>query len=401
MRRSGGPAWRLLVLIAAALFVSVAVVVPSAPAAPVVSSPPWMAWVSETAESNYVADMSFALDSADGMHVASGGDWQGEHQSIMHAKSELVGWSSSRIARGMFPSIAIDSKGDPHIAYVTAEHTPFVAHNGVWFASYNRSSGDWSFELVEYLSGPAFGTRFVLDAQDKPHIVYEVYTNGRHEVRYATLSGSSWVVERVDDVGFYYFGLAVDSQGRPHLTYYTATTPGNLGYAVRVAPGEWSRQVVANDAGLVSSIVLDAQDQPHIAYVNKIFVGVSYAARAGGTWTHEAVTTAGATYLGIDVDSSGEPHIAYRTRRSFSDSPLTGHIIYATRGGLDGSDAWTRESLVDYNTHGYDVSLVIGSDDLPRIGYLADENKIDPRGGFIRDAKVAYPVAALGARYLP
>src|SRR5258706_391555 len=69
---------------------------------------------------------------------------------------------------GKFNSIAVDSKGNPHIAYANVKYE----NSGLRYASWNGES--WKTEILEGASGPfpVYSVALVLDKDDNPHIVY-------------------------------------------------------------------------------------------------------------------------------------------------------------------------------------------------------------------------------------
>ncbi|WP_224362309.1 hypothetical protein [Hyalangium versicolor] len=132
-----------------------------------------------------------------------------------------VAVDTSSDSTGNVCDLAFDSTGNGHLIYFNGTHP------SIWYGTWNGST--WTTQLVD---GMGFNTggivqtpmALTLDAAGKPHIVYRL--NGRG-VWYATLSGSTWIRERVDSAALPPYGssgrvsIALDpSQGnRPTIAY--------------------------------------------------------------------------------------------------------------------------------------------------------------------------------------
>jgi hypothetical protein len=113
---------------------------------------------------------------------------------------------------GAISSIALDRAGTPHILYVVSPNpyrTKYMRWNGA----------DWDTSTIA--DSAVCGTSgLVLDGTGRPHVAYGVWMGGsRYRVEYAWRSGSSWVKEVVDTVGWYMPSLAMDSAGRIWVAY--------------------------------------------------------------------------------------------------------------------------------------------------------------------------------------
>jgi hypothetical protein len=112
----------------------------------------------------------------------------------------------------------------------------------VKFASWNGSS--WDISVIDtlrrvYLELARTTVSLDLDADDNPHISY----GDEKVVKYATLSGSTWMRETIVDVNNeetiigQVTNIAVDTNGKVHVVYYEILTrvpiTGNIKHATR------------------------------------------------------------------------------------------------------------------------------------------------------------------------
>jgi hypothetical protein len=119
---------------------------------------------------------------------------------------------------GIGNSVAIDSHGNPHIAYFD---TTKLRVKYAW-----RENGIWKTEVVDQLTGEWTlndHLSLALDPEGRPHIAY--WDPGSGSLKYASLGEKGWTVETVvstDHIGGYP-SLALDAQGKPYIAYYDAT----------------------------------------------------------------------------------------------------------------------------------------------------------------------------------
>ena len=163
---------------------------------------------------------------------------------------------------GKFNSIAVDSKGQPHIAYANVNYE----NAGLRYAYWNGKS--WKTEILEGDGQPgptcaprcetAYSVSMVLDKGDNPHVTYTDVPN--HLVKYATKKDGHWRFEAVDSLAKEGYpdrnGIALDDVGNPYISYYDAGA-GVLKVAHREGQ-KWAAEVVDQGfIGFQSSLQID------------------------------------------------------------------------------------------------------------------------------------------------
>lgn len=107
-------------------------------------------------------------------------------------------WRIEEIGSGTKPELAVDSNGQPHIAYMIE-----ALQGGVIFAS--RAGGSWPVETVAegYFYGPL---DLAVDEDDRPHIAYHdhqgtAFDPDLGDATYAFNGGAGWTVEKIAHPG--------------------------------------------------------------------------------------------------------------------------------------------------------------------------------------------------------
>ncbi|HZI89740.1 MAG TPA: hypothetical protein VFD83_04735 [Candidatus Polarisedimenticolia bacterium] len=257
--------------------------------------------------------------------------------------------------RGVHSSLALDSRGMPHISY--------FGDNQILYASKRDST--WTWETVANDVGAYAG--LALDANDAPHICYFDSTNA--DVRYATRAPGFWVDELVDSAGSVgqYISVALDSQGRPAAAYADYSNE-DLKYAQRVN-GVWSveRADTTGIVGYYTSLAFDpVTGQPCVSYLD-LEGGLRFARRTPAGWTVEEVdfgTNVGG-FSSLVMDSLGHGHISYGDLG-------TQTVKYAEQTAL----GWYLSTVDGTYGGGAYTSLRLDAAGNPRISYIGLDRRL-------------------------
>jgi hypothetical protein len=265
------------------------------------------------------ARTSIALDENGHAHISFAAKYP--HTVLRYAEWTGVDWSIETVdpteGFGGESSVALDSSGNPHIAY--------VGNSSLKYAKWTGS--EWSIETVDSSGNVGWFPSIVINSKDLPRISY--HDRMYDDLKYAKWTGSEWLKETVDatqEVGEW-TSLALGDDDFPHISYYDVSNE-DLKYA-KWTGSEWLKEVV--DAygrmGWFSSIALDASNNPHISYQGKIdHRHLKYAEWTGSEWSIETVDSrfSQGLWTSIEIDTNDLPHISY-----FDD--WNGNLMYATK----------------------------------------------------------------------
>jgi len=202
----------------------------------------------------YEFGTGLAMDAEGRLHAV---DHDGDEQlratgggNLLYAALENDTWFIEQVDTegdvGKFASLALDSSGHPHIAYMEWTSRPT---GRVKYAHHDGES--WEIESIDDLEDIEIGhlgarrmTEVALDGQDRVYLAYA--DRGVMKFAHQTAEGG-WMIEEItrpQESGFVlaqFATLAVEESGRPHITYYELpSTPrsstGIIYYAVGPAP---------------------------------------------------------------------------------------------------------------------------------------------------------------------
>jgi hypothetical protein len=161
------------------------------------------------------------------------------------ASRDDSGWSITAVDSegdtGMFSSLVIDGDGRFHVSYFqkTGDNSGMVR-----YATRGPEDPSWETRTVGELHKLVFGhigarniTSMALDSKGNPWIAY----TDEKSVMLAAWDGSTWKIDMVIDAGSADLGqlvlLELDSQDRPHLVYFEVTNKRKLDGTVMYALG--------------------------------------------------------------------------------------------------------------------------------------------------------------------
>jgi hypothetical protein len=111
-----------------------------------------------------------------------------------------------------------------------------------------------------------------IDSKGQPHVAYINLTT--KTITYAWREGTTWTEENIDSVVATggesdRLSLKLDRNGNPHVVYYDSGL-GTLKYATRIK-NEWHTEVIDDgSAGQYASLCLDENDQPYVSYYGTV-----------------------------------------------------------------------------------------------------------------------------------
>lgn len=260
-----------------------------------------------------LGDRSLVLDPSGQPHMALVGDY------VYYAWLDGMAWQMEVVAEAPAQvydsyqapaSLALDSGGTPHLAYLNATNTALL------YAT--KTGHGWEAQTVAAVSPGHtiyYDTALSLDHEDQPHLSY----SDQGVLKYASWDGGGWQIETVDDSGWMemYISLALDGSDSPHLSYYhhiSDVQGGRLKYAHRTSTG-WETET-ADDSGWCgefNSIAVDGAGQPYISYLDYDHKQIKVAHRAGSPWEIAVVDDAQwwGGFTSIALDGAGHPHVSY------------------------------------------------------------------------------------------
>ncbi|WP_224248908.1 hypothetical protein [Hyalangium gracile] len=216
--------------------------------------------------------------------------------------------------------LAFDAAGIGHLIYHNETHP------SLWYGTWNGSA--WTTQMVD---GMGFNTggivmntmAMVLDTAGKPHIAYRMSGKG---VWYATLSGNTWIRERVDTPSLpphsnYRVSIALDpSQGnRPTIAYSwrgylssAGTTTTRTVMAYRTGANAWTATMLEfphNYAYEEQNVRGEMVFEPN----GTLYIPFGYAAI--GTWKANAAPASYVFFSGTLYESDQEALVRTGTGR--------------------------------------------------------------------------------------
>jgi hypothetical protein len=284
-------------------------------------------------------------------------------------------------------SLALDSKGNPHIAY--------RGDTGLRYAVWAGSG--WDIQTVDYSLKRALSVgewaSLVLDSNDIPHICY-IDSYRFSVLKYAFLNGSTWRINALTPSfhAGYSISIALDSKGKIHICRDDTSTltlnhiiidqaklppptqlpdpPLQLAmFPPSSEPASPAGTIGTIDSpgccGAYTSLTLDSQGNPHISYFDRNIDELRYAYCNGSTWYAQTVDTDGwvGIYSSLALDASDYPHISYLDN-------FNNKIKYAEWNG----SAWAIQTVDSIGSLYSFTSIALDAEGYPHISYFDGGN---------------------------
>jgi len=221
-------------------------------------------------------------------------------------------------------SIALDSRGYPHIAYTNS--TLSQVRYAYW------AGNQWKDEYV----GGGWDVAIALDSQDRAHVGIWNRDGGSADYGFRDATGT-WTIEKVEQFSV---GMTPDialAGATIHMVFYDQTRE-DLRYATRTGTsGTWTKSTVESSgkAGYSPNIFLNGS-LVWLAYHDGTNQGLRFAEQSGSTWAIETVDDSGSFDFGINpslaMDGGGIPHVAYEGNvfASAADGVYYGNRVLGT-----------------------------------------------------------------------
>jgi hypothetical protein len=289
-------------------------------------------------------------------------------------------WDIQRVDDPRF----LDEKMGDHAAVYDSEGVLHAAFGGDHLYYARCENGICAVETVDPSDYVGMYASLALDSQGNPHIAY--YDLGQTEipgfcdedkVKYAAWDGSQWTIQVVDEgCTGEEPSIALDNQDIPHISYFDdfsddlklADQEGNLWntYTPDWLPSfSWS--------GRDSSLLTDTAGNLHLAFIAGGGGGsqIWYTKKIADSWEPLVAIDpqAGAQRFAMTLDSTGKPHLGYNVH--YYDAGSTSDVYKLRYTRFDGSSWQAPVEIADMEYLGW-TSIVVGTDGYPRIAYKAN-----------------------------
>ncbi len=320
-----------------------------------------LTWHTEKVESRRrfdFQDRGLYVDAAGHSHLAYGGD------ALYYTYFDGTTWhktvADASPGVGATASLALDSYGHPHIAYLDKARQ--ILKYAFWTGS------RWYIEVVDHLDTLSGPTSLAIDTQNDAHISYRADYD---QTRYARRFDGQWYTRTITHLAGD-SSLALDSHDYPHISVGDARgLKWCYSYVKHIywTGHEWKTETVdenPNDISCVgydTSLQLDQHDTPHVAYTDNAHNRLRYAAKEGDNWIYQDVETdIQAGTISLALDAEGEPHIGYGLA---PDSDPLG-VKYAHWEG----DGWRIRTPARPEQPVTGVAVAVDANAVPHLGYL-------------------------------
>ena len=233
-------------------------------------------WSHETVDlMHFDSGTAVCISSEDVPHIAY--CKRNDPWSLKHASKPADDWVVETVdatpAAGNDINMVLDDAGYPHISHWGAPN--YGA--GPFHTRYSRWDGStWHTDIiddtVENLN--VFQTGIALDTDGNPHIAYFTHEWGGSDINYAVWDTDHWEITTIDrtDDSSAACDLVLDQTGSPHIVYGTGYVQSGgsseLCYAYMDDQSAWVVEVIDadGDAGELNSLAIDPQGYLHVAY---------------------------------------------------------------------------------------------------------------------------------------
>lgn len=291
---------------------------------------------------------------------ASGGRLHSWTTTTLKTTSVTYYWDS-------VSSIALDSRGTPHVLFNTVENYWGQLVYGTIV------DGAWEFSVVK--NGSTESPTIAIGPDDKPQVVF--YDDGPETVDYATLQNGVWNVTEVAQREWYPGGggyisvrtsMALDSDGKVYIALHIPASNSTL-EIISNDLGTWERKIVEPFTNAsIPAIAVGKDGSLHVVYNLYPGGGLVHTWRTDGIWSNETLGFAKSSNSlepVVAVDPLGRVHVCYLE----SDEvhyPYRSTVMHALKDG----GKWTHEAVNQSINGGYQSMAV----DDKGVAYVAFED---------------------------
>jgi len=319
---------------------------------------------------------SLRLDTSGNPHIAwKNYDISGDDYDIYYLKWNGVAWVdadgsgqesinvSSNTEYSGYPSLFLDSSGNPHIAW----YDDTSGNNDIYYLKWNGvawvdadGSGQESINISNN-GGDSLTPSLYLDIGDNPHIAWKDYASRNYEIYYLKWNGIEWV--DADGSGQESINISntsgdsgnpslyLDSSGNPHIAWSDASLGKHEIYYLKWNGAVWvdvdgsgqESENVSNTSGdsRKPTLYLDTFGNPHMAWANSTPSGnydiyyLQWNIAPTLSWTGEA------NYISDGLDpETGYPNTDFVYRVKYTDQdnnpPASSYPkLHIMKGGLE------------------------------------------------------------------
>jgi hypothetical protein len=280
-------------------------------------------WVKETVDSsfgdiwtNYYKYPSLYLDRYDNPHIAYIHRKEDNTYHLHYANKLSGNWVDTILTSSAYATIAVDTNDYPCIACTYKDPA-----DTVWYTKYIYWDGvSWDFSIVDDGNNLSdVGPSLAIDGKNNPHIAYYQAPSPYYDydsVKYVYWDGANWVFAWAESIGMGSehgsLALCLDCFDYPHIAYckwpplWYAHWDGSI----------WHNEGPIDAASWEIRLDLDSLGLPHIAYIDQMGQRPEYCYRDSITW-HLCGFIEPDPYVfsyrsvSLCLDNNCEPHVAY------------------------------------------------------------------------------------------
>jgi hypothetical protein len=275
------------------------------------------------------------LDSQNNPHIL----YKGANGVTYIASWEGANWSFLALPTGNGYSLALDSKGNPHIAYETNLVLNYATSDTAQLNYAGWNGTGWTTQIVDPQISGSSNVYLALNVNNNPSVMYAYDLNGSSlaDIKLAVWGGSIWNIQTIFSDVDYMGNMVLNINGNPHLIYAvpeTSVASSALRYAFWNGSA-WNSQLVVSSMGFNSFsngnplLALSPHNYPSIEFFNGSLI---YTSWTGTNWDTQTVAPNNFAYAAgpLALDSNGNPSICYWVDDIQNKTAFVSSLIYTS-----------------------------------------------------------------------